>query len=242
MFLNHAADTLSAHLTGAEIVRATVPHAIDYGVEVPHPKYPFMAPNKRTALSENLQPFTERQRYRILKDLLEHPSVAGSHADNISTLRLHLLTRYGHLGDEAMGEEVNEELVQQTRHWLATFPDALRLFNQSLLKYEARTLERNLLDDLRLSFEKLLHIVLKNERSLENQLPALGGFVKERGGSPEFSNMFSKLVEYYTKYQNTYVKHDDAVIEEEIEFVLEITSAFMKHMVRLTAKSSREGG
>ena len=36
---------------------------------------------------------------------------------------------------------------------------------------------------------------------------------------------------------NTYVKHDDAVIEEEIEFVLEITSSFMKHLVRLHARA-----
>ena len=54
-----------------------------------------------------------------------------------------------------------------------------------------------------------------------------------RGGLAELANMFVKLVDYYTKYHNTYVKHDDAVIEEEIEFVLEITSAFMKHLVRL---------
>jgi hypothetical protein len=34
---------------------------------------------------------------------------------------------------------------------------------------------------------------------------------------------------------NTYVKHDDAVIEEEIKLVLEITASFMKHLVRLSA-------
>jgi hypothetical protein len=77
---------------------------------------------------------------------------------------------------------------------------------------------------------------LRNERSLENQVPALGPFVKQHGGSPELSNMFAKLVDYYCKYQNTYVKHDDAVIEEELEFVLEITAAFMKHFVRIAAR------
>lgn len=45
--------------------------------------------------------------------------------------------------------------------------------------------------------------------------------------------MFVKLVEYYCKYQNSYVKHDDAIIEEEIEFIFEITSSFMKHIIRL---------
>jgi hypothetical protein len=89
-----------------------------------------------------------------------------------------------------------------------------------------------------LSLEKLLREILSNDRSLENQLQALGAFIKARGGSHEHSNMFVKLIDYYAKYQNAYVKHDDAVIEEEIEFVFEITSSFMKHLVRLSARDA----
>ena len=59
--------------------------------------------------------------------------------------------------------------------------------------------------------------------------------IKDQGGSPELANMFAKLLEYYTKYNNKRVKHDDAVIEEEIEFVIEITSSFMKHLIRLSS-------
>jgi len=93
---------------------------------------------------------------------------------------------------------------------------------------------RNLLDDLRLSLELLLKGIFKNSKSLENQIELLGEYLKEKGGSKELTNMFVKLVDYYSKYQNTYVKHDDAVIEEEIEFIFEITSSFMKHIVRLS--------
>jgi hypothetical protein len=94
---------------------------------------------------------------------------------------------------------------------------------------------RNLLDDLRLALEKLLQSLFSNSKTLENQLAYLGPFLKSKGGSPELTNMFLKLIDYYAKYQNTYVKHDDAVIEEEIELVLEITASFMKHLVRLSA-------
>ena len=45
--------------------------------------------------------------------------------------------------------------------------------------------------------------------------------------------MFGTLVDHYAKYHNSYVKHDDAVIEEEIDFIFEITSSFMKHLIRL---------
>lgn len=63
----------------------------------------------------------------------------------------------------------------------------------------------------------------------------MGGYIKECGGSKELANMFVKLVDYYASYHNSYVKHDDAVIEAEIEFVFEITSSFMKHLLRLSA-------
>ena len=53
-------------------------------------------------------------------------------------------------------------------------------------------------------------------------------FIKRPLASPP-----QKLIDYYSKYQNTYVKHDDAVIEPEIEIIFEITSSFMKHLVRL---------
>jgi hypothetical protein len=36
------------------------------------------------------------------------------------------------------------------------------------------------------------------------------------GESSELANMF-------LKYQNSYVKHDDAVIAEEVEFIFELT-------------------
>ena len=239
LFVNHAADVLaetSSGLTGPEILRDLGAYAIDLNVTIPHPTYPFEAPNKRTALSQNLMTFSEPQRYRIIRDLCEHPSSKLRNADAVRKLKLSLMTRYCHLDTENLGADVNEDLVKQTRHWLDTFPDVLEVFNQGLQKYTTRVFVRNLLDDLRLALEKLVQTLVGNSKSLENQLGAVGTFVKERGGSPELSNMFVKLVDYYCKYQNTYIKHDDAVIEEEVEFVIEITAAFMKHFVRLAGR------
>ena len=219
-------------------MRELVAYAIDFNVDIPHEEYPFDAPNKRTALSENLMAFPEQQRYQILAALCDHSSIQRRNPEAARKLKLQLMTRYGHLAQESLGAQVNEDLIEQTQHWLGPFPDVLMVFNKALQKYEGQVYVRNLLDDLRLSLEKLLQSLLGNSRSLENQLAALGGFVKERGGSPELSNMFVKLVDYYSKYQNTYVKHDDAVIEVEVEFVLEITSAFMKHLVRIAARDA----
>jgi hypothetical protein len=239
LFVNHASDILAetnSGLSGNEIVRALSAYAVDDNVEIPHPIYPFDAPNKRTALSQNLMAFPEEIRYRIIRDLCDHPTTKQRNAKAGQKLKLTLLTRYGHLDAEDLSADVNEELIEQTRHWLGTFPEILELFNQALAKYTTKVFTRNLLDDLRLSLEKLVQSIVGNSKSLENQLSFVGLFVKSRGGSSELSNMFVKLIDYYCKYQNTYIKHDDAVIEEEVEFIIEITATFMKHFVRLAAK------
>ncbi|MDS4010471.1 MAG: hypothetical protein RKK15_03660 [Defluviicoccus sp.] len=235
-FVQHAADILgdtTAGLSGAQIVRVTAAYAVEYSVHLPHPTYPFQAANKRTALYENVMAFTPSQRYRILKELCDHPSFVTSPNAEIKALKIRLVTRYRHLDPRDTVCEVNETLLEETKHWLGGFPEALSLYTQALEKYEYRAFDRNLLDDLRLALEKLLRALFSNEKSLENQLPLVGSYIKERGGSPELANMFVKLIDYYTKYHNTYVKHDDAVVDQEIEFVLEITASFMKYFARL---------
>ncbi len=80
-FVQHAADILgdtTTGLSGAQIVRATAAYAVEYSVHVPHPTYPFEAGNKRTALYENVMAFAPSQRYRILKELCDHPSFGSS--------------------------------------------------------------------------------------------------------------------------------------------------------------------
>jgi hypothetical protein len=235
-FLQYAADLLgdtSKGLSGSDIVRATAAYAVEYDVRLPHPIYPFEAANKRTALYENLRAFTPAQQYRIIRELCEHRSFSLASSPERNTLKIRLATRYAHLSTDHPSSDINESLVEETRHWLQDHPSAQSLYNQALAKLEAGAFHRNLLDDLRLSLEKLLQSVFENHKSLENQIPSVGSYIKSCGGSSEFTNMFVKLIDYYAKYQNAYVKHDDAVIEPEIEFVFEITSSFMKHLIRL---------
>jgi hypothetical protein len=234
--MQYAADILgdtNKGLSGPDIVKATAAFAVEYDVNIPHPTYPFVAGNKRTALYENLVAFSPQQRYRILKELCDHPSFSSQPNKERKELKLRLVTRFGHLAGDDSESDINETLIEETRHWLDAYPDALSLFNEALTKYEHGVFRRNLLDDLRLSLEKLLCAVFSNQKSLENQIPNIGSYIKARGGSKELVNMFVTLLNYYAKYHNSYVKHDDAVVDEEIEFVFEITSSFMKHLIKL---------
>lgn len=230
-FLSFACDLLAdthTGLSGQQIIRITVGYANEYGVELPHSTGRFDAPNKRTALFENLSEFDGPQQYRILSELADHPAFSDEKRKELTQIKIRLAADYHEFSESAHPPSVSAELVEETKHWLDAFPESKKLFEQALDKYEHKIFQRNALDDLRLSLEKLLQEVLENKKSLENQLPSLGAFLKQKGASPELANMFHKLLDYYAKYQNSYVKHDDAVIEAEIGFVLNITACFMR--------------
>lgn len=129
-------------------------------------------------------------------------------------------------------KEINHMLVVQTREFLASFPDAKKLYDKAIANYGNKQYERNVLDDLRLSLELLLRQILGNNKSLENQLEVIGKLYKKKGTSQEVLNMFQKILDYYSKYQNSYVKHDDNVKSDEIEFVINITTTFMLFFIK----------
>ena len=235
-FINFAADILGetqTGLSGSKIAEYCLAYTIDYNVEIPYSEYPFPpnVQNKRTALRKNLQAFMPEQQFKIIKELCELEQFKEN--SNVKDLKIKLISRYGHLATDKRTEKINEPLIEETKHWLNDYPDSLKLYEEALNKFENKIYQRNLLDDLRLSLEKLLQKIFENKKSLENQLSEMGSFIKERKVSKELNNMFVKLIGYYSKYQNTYVKHDDAVIETEIEIIIEITCSFMKFLIRI---------
>ena len=118
--------------------------------------------------------------------------------------------------------------IKETQVWLANYPAAQKLYNEAIEKYSQRIYQRNVLDDMRLSLETFLKEILGNQKSLENQLAEIGKYQKEKGVSTEFISMFNRLLNYYSKYQNNYVKHNDAVKHSEIDFVIQLTTLFMR--------------
>ena len=236
VFLAHAsaivADTVEG-LSGSVIAERCAAFAVEYDVSIPYGSYPFGPEhgNKRTALARNLGAFSAEQQYTILMSLCNHPHLAGN--QNVKKLKVTLYTRYRHLATDRDAEVLNLELVEETQHWLTPFKGAHKIFIEAISKYKSNVLQRNLLDDYRLALELLCKELLGNDKSLENQAGPLGEYIKISGGSKEVRNMFQKLIEYYGKYQNEYVKHSDTVVEAEITFVVELTCTFIKYLLQI---------
>lgn len=234
-FLQKAAETLK-WLAGSKIVDAFNEYAERWDINMPYQEYPLGFTSKREVIYENLKAFLPSQQFLIVEELCGHSSFAGGAPSKAAraNLKLELYAKYGDLRPETDAKELDLPLVEETRHWLEGYSASLRLFNQAKLKYDHGTFERNVLDDLRLALELLLKQVLGNSKPLEKQLPDVGSHLKAHGASPQIGNMFQRLLDCYTKYQNDYVKHTDKVKEEEIEFVFEITASFMKYIVRIS--------
>jgi hypothetical protein len=226
------AETLKG-ISGPQIVEILSKHAYNFNVKIPYSSYPFPqgVSNKRSALAANLHAFSPEQQFLIIKDLCEFDRFKDN--NDVKELKIRLISRFGILGRKGDISGVDPAITEETLHWLSDFPESNKLYDEALTKYSNGIYNRNALDDLRLSLEKLIQSILGNTKSLENQLGELGAFITSRKGSKELMNMFVKLIEYYTKYQNTYVKHDDAVIETEISIILELTSSFMKYVIRI---------
>ena len=234
IFLRFATDILGeteGGLTSTQIINFSMDYALQYNVDIPYFNYPFEGvPNKRTALKENIKAFPPAAQFVIIRDLCDLPMFSDNKA--AKDLKIKLISRYGAL---AQGDEnaINESLIEETKHWLEQYPDVLKIYNGALEKWANNIHQRNLLDDIRLSVELLLKGILGNQKSMENQQKELGDFISEKGASKELNNMFLKLVDYFGKYNNTYIKHNDNVNDNEIEIIVEIASSFMKFLIKI---------
>ena len=136
-------------------------------------------------------------------------------------------------------EFLNKPLVTDILNWLNKYPKAKQNFQKALKKARNTSNYRNIIDDLRLSLELFLKNVFSNDKSLEKQIDIIGNYLKEHNISKEISNMYIKLIDYYTKYNDNHAKHDDSIIEVEIDYIIYLTGCFIRFIV-LIEESEKE--
>jgi len=128
---------------------------------------------------------------------------------------------------------LDEKLVNENLDWLTSYPTAYENFKSALEKHQNKIYQRNLIDDLRLSLELILKRILNNKGRLEKQEKLLGEYLEREKVPKELRNMYWQLIDYYTKYQNNYAKHDDKVNSSEVEFMIYLTGTFIRFLMTL---------
>ena len=128
------------------------------------------------------------------------------------------------------GENVSENSTLLT---LKPYRIAYRHYSNGLAKHQDGIYERNTLDDMRAALEALIFEIIGKEKTLENQVSIICTMLDDHGVKPEIRNLFQKTLDYFTKYQNNYVKHNDEVDPAEVSFVIEWTGVLMKYIINM---------
>ena len=180
-----------------------------------------------------------------LYDLLNRANALyGDYVPEIAEQREEIMQFHGLLSRNcnAILALLQRELIKQTDNFeagimpltysqLSVCPAAQAVYKSGIAKYAEKKFDRNVLDDMRLSLELLVKQILGNGKSLENQTSELG--TKLGSYHTELRNLVIKTVDYLCKYQNQYVKHNDAVNPEEIDYIIEHTSATINFLIKV---------
>jgi len=129
-------------------------------------------------------------------------------------------------------KELDDALVNEMLIWMDKFPKAKANYYNALEKYSQNGNLRNILDDLRLSLELLIQGILENKKSIENNKNEICKYLKDNNINKEITNMFYTILDYYMKYQDNNVKHDENCYEQEAEFIIYITGTFMRLLLQ----------
>ena len=126
-----------------------------------------------------------------------------------------------------------DNIFTATLSLLVPYSAAHKSYSDALQKFQEGVFERNTLDDMRLALEQLIRALLSNTKNIDNNMQLLGSELKNRGICSSLRNTFSTVLRFYIEYQNEYVKHNDKVNSEDIEYIIEQTSIMMKYLIRI---------
>ena len=222
-------------LSGTQVIKFCSEYSFKYGITLAYESMDTLitkGKNKKTVLLENIKRFNSKQQFEMILALC----LLDRFRDHGRTKEIHsrLIQRYSsHAPDPS--ELLDILVITETKQLLDDYPEVKRHYESALIKYQTQIFERNLVDDLRFSFEQLLKEILSNDRPLEKQQDALCKFLKAHGISDSLNSMYNTLRDYYCSYQNVHVKHNDRINRTEVEFIIEQTSIMMKLIIRVSS-------
>lgn len=235
-FIDYASDILGdtdKGISTSQIISICNRFAAEYNVNIPHTRiykgFSQTFSNKRTALKENLLRFSEKGAFAVI----EYICNLNQYKENkeFKEVKIKLYTNFPQYVNKDKNENLNIEIIEN-KELLADYPTAKKMYDDACSLYNIGIYERNIIDNLRLSLELVIKQILNNDKSLENNLSEICSYLKTKGCSQEFVNMFKHLLDYYSKYNNNNVKHNDNINNKEIDFVFGLTNLYIKLLVK----------
>lgn len=130
-------------------------------------------------------------------------------------------------------EFLDEPLVIDNLIWLDKYKITKEHFSSAVKMQRKKQNYRNIVDALRFSLESFFQQLFSNKKSLENQKNNVGKFFKNNNISTTISNMYIKLFDLYTVYNNDNAKHGDNITEQEIDYLIYLTGSFIRLILQI---------
>ncbi len=132
-------------------------------------------------------------------------------------------------------KEMDDALVSQPLHWLASYPRTEKAWGKALRKYADGTPDdaSDVADLFRKALEAFFQEFFNSSKSLENYKGIYGAHLKSHGIPKEISANFETLLQSYTNFINNYAKHRDATSDTILEYIMYQTGNIIRLLITL---------
>lgn len=131
-------------------------------------------------------------------------------------------------------KELDDALVSEPLEWLKDYPQAHKTYCIALKQYADGIYIRDVADNLRKALEAFLQEFLGNTNNLETNKNNICRYLGEQGVDAGISGLFQPLINAYKNINDRIAKHNDAVDEKLLEFLLYQTGVLIR-MVLVTS-------
>lgn len=128
-------------------------------------------------------------------------------------------------------KELDDALISEPLEWLKDYPLAHKTYVTALKQYSEGIYIRDVADNLRKALEAFLQEFLGNAKNLETNKNEICKYLGSQGVDAGISGLFQPLINAYKNINDRMAKHNDAVDEKLLEFLLYQTGVLIRMVI-----------
>lgn len=132
-------------------------------------------------------------------------------------------------------KELDDALVSEPLVWLKDYPQAHKTYCIALKQYSEGIYIRDVADNLRKALEEFLQEFLGNAKNLESNKTEICKYLGTHGVDAGITGLFQPLINSYKNINDRIAKHNDAVDEKLLEFLLYQTGVLIRMVISIKA-------
>ncbi len=136
-------------------------------------------------------------------------------------------------------KELDDALVSEPLEWLKAYPNAHKTFVIALKQYSDGVYIRDTADNLRKALEAFLQEFLGNGKNLETNKIEICKYLGSQNVDAGIAGLFQPLINAYKNINDSLAKHNDAIDQKLLEFLLYQTGLLIR-MVLAVKQAEQE--